>query len=83
MSQSQTLSRWARIRQSDLVYYFLKDKVAMVCMAVFLGYVALALLSPWIAPHDPYDQAEKKMMKDQHIFCIRSGVFFISKKGCG
>lgn len=53
MSQSQTLSRWARIRQSDLVYYFLKDKVAMVCMAVFLGYVALALLSPWIAPMIP------------------------------
>ena len=62
MSQSQTLSRWARIRQSDLVYYFLKDKVAMVCMAVFLGYVALALLSPWIAPHDPYDQASYDIM---------------------
>ena len=43
MSQSQTLSRWARIRQSDLVYYFLKDKVAMVCMAVFLGYVGIAV----------------------------------------
>ena len=62
MSQSQTLSRWARIRQSDLVYYFLKDKVAMVCMAVFLGYVALALLSPWIAPHNPYDQASYDIM---------------------
>ena len=62
MSQSQTLSRWARIRQSDPVYYFLKDKVAMVCMAVFLGYVALALLSPWIAPHDPYDQASYDIM---------------------
>ena len=62
MSQSQTLSRWARIRQSDLVYYFLKDKVAMVFMAVFLGYVALALLSPWIAPHDPYDQASYDIM---------------------
>ena len=62
MSQSQTLSRWARIRQSDLVYYFLKDKVAMVCMAIFLGYVALALFSPWIAPHDPYDQASYDIM---------------------
>ena len=62
MSQSQTLGRWARIRQSDLVYYFLKDKVAMVCMAIFLGYVALALLSPWIAPHDPYDQASYDIM---------------------
>ena len=48
MSQLQTLSRWDRFRQSDLVYYFLKDKVAMVCMAIFLGYVALALLSPWM-----------------------------------
>ncbi len=62
MSQMQTLSRWARFRQSDLVYYFLKDKVAMFCMAVFVGYVVLALMAPWIAPHNPYDQAAYDIM---------------------
>jgi peptide/nickel transport system permease protein len=62
MSQMQTLSRWARFRQSDLVYYFLKDKVAMFCMAVFVGYVVLALMAPWIAPHNPYDQATYDIM---------------------
>ena len=62
MSQSQTLSRWARFRQSDLVYYFLKDKVAICCMAIFLTYVVLALAAPWIAPHDPYDQSSYDIM---------------------
>ncbi|GAA4500868.1 ABC transporter permease [Pseudaeromonas paramecii] len=55
MTQPAALSRWARFRQSDLVYYFLKDKVAMACFAVFVFYVVLALLAPWIAPHNPYD----------------------------
>ncbi|MCD8547557.1 MAG: ABC transporter permease [Aeromonadaceae bacterium] len=55
MTQPAALSRWARFRQSDLVYYFLKDKVAMACFAVFVFYVLLALLAPWIAPHNPYD----------------------------
>jgi peptide/nickel transport system permease protein len=62
MSQMQILSRWARFRQSDLVYYFLKDKVAMFCMAVFVSYVVLALMAPWIAPHNPYDQATYDIM---------------------
>ncbi|GAB3234837.1 ABC transporter permease [Pseudaeromonas pectinilytica] len=62
MSQLQMLSRWDRFRQSDLVYYFLKDKVAMFCMAVFVSYVLLALMAPLIAPHDPYDQATYDIM---------------------
>lgn len=28
-------SRWQRFKNSDIVYYFLKDKVAMVCFAIF------------------------------------------------
>lgn len=62
MSQLQTLSRWDRFRQSDLVYFFLKDKVAMFCMAVFVSYVLLALMAPLISPHDPYDQATYDIM---------------------
>ena len=50
MSEQASLSRWQRIRQSDFVYYFLKDKVAMACFAVFVIYVLAALFSPVIAP---------------------------------
>ena len=35
MSQQATMSRWQRFRQSDLIYYFLKDKVAMFCFVIF------------------------------------------------
>lgn len=62
MSQSHTLSRWSRFRQSDLLYYFLKDKVAICCMAIFITYVVLALAAPWIAPHNPYDQTAYDIM---------------------
>lgn len=62
MTQPAALSRWARFRQSDLVYFFLKDKVAMACFAVFLFYVVMALLAPWIAPHNPYDATSYDIM---------------------
>lgn len=62
MTQPAALSRWARFRQSDLVYFFLKDKVAMACFAVFVFYVVMALLAPWIAPHNPYDATSYDIM---------------------
>lgn len=63
MSQPQaSLSHWARFRQSDLMYYFLRDKVAMFSLAIFAAYVVLALLAPWVAPHNPYDQSAYDIM---------------------
>ena len=32
-------SRWARFKNSDIVYYFLRDKVAMFSFAVFVVFV--------------------------------------------
>jgi hypothetical protein len=48
MSQQATMTRWQRFRQSDLVYYFLKDKVAMSCFVIFVLYVVLATLARWL-----------------------------------
>ncbi len=50
-----TPSRWARFKNSDIVYYFLKDKVAMFSFALFLTFVTASVLAPFIAPTDPYD----------------------------
>lgn len=62
MSQQATMTRWQRFRQSDLVYYFLKDKVAMICFVIFVLYVVLATLAPWLAPHNPYDPSTYDIM---------------------
>ncbi|WP_024871293.1 ABC transporter permease [Tolumonas lignilytica] len=62
MSQQATMSRWQRFRQSDLVYYFLKDKVAIACFVIFVLYVVIAVLAPWLAPHNPYDPSSYDIM---------------------
>lgn len=53
--QTQVFSRWQRFKQSDFLYYFLRDKVAMFSFAAFVLFVLVALLSPWLAPMNPYD----------------------------
>ncbi|MGL4459719.1 MAG: ABC transporter permease, partial [Plesiomonas shigelloides] len=62
MTQAVTTSRWARFKNSDIVYYFLRDKVAMFCFVVFLVYVLAAMLAPWIAPHNVYDPTSFDLM---------------------
>lgn len=62
MSQQATMTRWQRFRQSDLVYFFLKDKVAMCCFLVFVLYAVVATLAPWLAPHNPYDPSTYDIM---------------------
>ncbi|MGO1246162.1 MAG: ABC transporter permease [Oceanisphaera sp.] len=57
MTTDVNLGRWARFKQSDFLYYFGRDKVAMFSFSVFVVLLAAALLSPIIAPHDPYDLA--------------------------
>ncbi|MFV0574586.1 MAG: ABC transporter permease [Vibrio sp.] len=58
-------SRWERFKQSDLIYYFKRDKVAMVSFAVFVFFVIAALLSPWIAPTNPYDLTSIDIMDSE------------------
>ncbi|MDX1267134.1 MAG: ABC transporter permease, partial [Oceanisphaera sp.] len=57
MTTDVSPSRWARFKQSDFLYHFRRDRVAMVSFAVFVALLAAALLSPIIAPHNPYDLA--------------------------
>jgi peptide/nickel transport system permease protein len=68
MSQQQisnASSRWQRIKQSDLFYYFSRDKVAIVSSVVFLILATLAILSPLIAPFDPYDLRQLDLMDSE------------------
>lgn len=62
MADPIRMTRWQRFRQSDFMYYFLKDKVAMFCFAVFVVYDLAAIFAPWIAPHNPYDPSTYDIM---------------------
>ncbi|MDO6462478.1 ABC transporter permease [Granulosicoccaceae sp. 1_MG-2023] len=57
--------RWQRFRESDLVYHFKRDKVAMFSFALFLTFLLLALFAPWIAPTDPYDKMSIDIMDSE------------------
>ncbi|KXS39278.1 MAG: peptide/nickel transport system permease protein [Halomonadaceae bacterium T82-2] len=57
-SASAAPSRWARFRDSYLVYSFKRDLIAQVCLVTFLGMVLAAVLAPWLAPMNPYDLAQ-------------------------
>lgn len=58
-------TRWERFKQSDILYYFLRDKVAMVSFAVFMAFFVAAILSPWIAPTNPYDLTSIDIMNSE------------------
>lgn len=62
---SAPLSRWQRIRQSDLVWHYSRDKVAVVSSLVFLVLALMALFSPLIAPFDPYDLRQLDLMDSE------------------
>jgi peptide/nickel transport system permease protein len=48
-------SRWRRLRDSDAAYSFLRTPAAILAAMLSGGFVMVALLAPWIAPHQPYD----------------------------
>ncbi|WP_217514243.1 ABC transporter permease [Vibrio metschnikovii] len=58
-------SAWQRFKQSDFLYNFLRDKVAMVSFALFSVFLLLALLAPVIAPSNPYDLASIDIMDSE------------------
>lgn len=49
--------RLARLADSDIFHSFLRSKVTVVAAFVTLVLFALALLAPWVAPHNPFDLA--------------------------
>jgi peptide/nickel transport system permease protein len=52
---SHVPSRWERFKESDFFYHFKRDKIAMASFTVFMVFLLMALASPLIAPHNPYD----------------------------
>ncbi|MGR5541612.1 ABC transporter permease, partial [Vibrio campbellii] len=58
-------SRWERFKNSDFIYYFVRDKVAMFSFAVFLAFLFAALAAPLIAPSDPYDLGSIDIMNSE------------------
>ncbi len=61
----QINSHWQRLLQSDLVYHFKRDKVAIASSTVFLILALMALFSPVIAPFDPYDLQQIDLMDSE------------------
>jgi len=61
-----TLSlHWQRILESDLAYYYRRDKIAIVSSLVFFIFALMALFSPLIAPFDPYDLTQLDLMNSE------------------
>ena len=56
---------WQQLLQSDLYYYYKRDKVAIGSSVVFLILALMALLSPLIAPFDPYDLTQIDLMDSE------------------
>lgn len=55
-------SAWERFKESDFLYYFKRDKVAMSSFAVFMLFLLLAIAAPLIAPSNPYDLSSIDIM---------------------
>ncbi|MEQ5802139.1 ABC transporter permease [Halomonas sp. H10-9-1] len=58
-------SRWMRLRDSFLLYSFKRDPIAQLSLAVFIAFVACAVLAPWLAPMNPYDLAQIDIMASE------------------
>jgi peptide/nickel transport system permease protein len=56
---------WQQLLQSDLYYYYKRDKIAIGSSVVFLILALMALFSPWIAPFDPYDLTQIDLMDSE------------------
>ncbi|MCK0171531.1 ABC transporter permease [Aliiroseovarius sp. S1123] len=66
MTSATEPSRFAKIWNSNIGYSFRKNPVAIVSMAIFLIIAMSALLSPLLAPYDPYDPASIDIMNSEY-----------------
>lgn len=55
-------SRWQRIRQSDLLYSFLRAPLVVVSAIVALTIILAAIGAPLIAPYTPFDPSSLNLM---------------------
>ncbi len=58
-------ARWQQLKQSDLSYYYSRDKIAIASSLIFLVLAFMALFSPLIAPFDPYDLQQLDLMDSE------------------
>jgi peptide/nickel transport system permease protein len=58
-------TRFERFKRSDILYYFLRDKMAMFSFAVFMTLLIVSLASPLIAPANPYDLSTIDIMDSE------------------
>jgi len=56
---------WQRMLETDLVYHYRRDKIAIASSLTFLIFVLMALFSPLIAPFDPYDLTHLDLMDSE------------------
>ena len=49
------MGRLRRIMESDLLYSFTRQKLVMLAAFITAVMILGSILSPWIAPHNPYD----------------------------
>jgi peptide/nickel transport system permease protein len=62
---AETAGRWHRLVDSDLFYSFRRSHITAVAAAVLACILLAALLSPWIAPHNPFDVATLDLMNSE------------------
>jgi peptide/nickel transport system permease protein len=55
-------ARWATLRDSDILYSFLRSKVTISAAIVTALIVLCAVFAPLIAPHNPFDLRELSLM---------------------
>jgi peptide/nickel transport system permease protein len=54
--------RWARFRDSDMLYSFRRAPVAIASAVVALVLIVGAVGAPWLAPHNPMDLASLSLL---------------------
>ncbi|AGH81397.1 peptide ABC transporter permease [Psychromonas sp. CNPT3] len=62
---NESISAFTRFKNSDFIYYFLKDKTAMLSFAFFLAFLMAAIFAPLIAPTNPYDLMSIDLMDSE------------------
>ena len=57
--------QWKLLLESDLLYYYKRDKIAIASSLLFAIFAIMALFSPWIAPFDPYDLTQLDLLDSE------------------
>src|SRR6185503_17274139 len=65
-SQADAPGRLRALRDSDIVYSFLRSRITVTAAVVTVVIVLAAMLAPLIAPHDPFDLRQLSLL-DSHL----------------